>query len=87
VKALLFILSLCVLVAIVASAYTFYRQDQVNHDICVASNHQNEAISNSLHRSLKTIPTLSYYKQHPAERDRALAEIHHQLRVFAPRNC
>lgn len=41
----------------------------------------------SLERALKTLDQYAYYRDHPAERAKAVAEINRQLRLYAPVRC
>jgi hypothetical protein len=79
--------AVCMVAFCALSAVTFVKQSHVNHDICVAINQQNKAITDSLHRSLKATPTLAYYKAHPDELARVLAQIRQEIRVFAQKPC
>ena len=72
--------ALCVLAALFASYY-------VQHNACGAIDKQDRYIVASLRRSLKTIPTLDYYKHHPRERDQALAQIRQEIVVFSQPAC
>ena len=52
------------------------------HDTCVQVNQIKEAIrsyvDNQLDRSVKSLPTIGYYRDHPVELGRQLAEINRQ---------
>lgn len=69
------------------TAWNLHRNKTLSQENCAGIARLDVAISATLERSLRTIPTLRYYKQHPDERDRALAEIHRELRTFVPPDC
>jgi hypothetical protein len=46
-----------------------------------------QGFTDSLERSKAAIPTIAYYKTHPEEKQRALAEINHQLVVYKQVKC
>ena len=74
------IAALCVVAALFASYY-------LQRNACGAIDKQDRYIVASLQRSLKTIPTLDYYKHHPRERDAALAQIRDEIVVFSQPAC
>jgi hypothetical protein len=41
----------------------------------------------SLHRSLLSIPTIAYYKNHPEELAKAVKQINGQIELFKPQDC
>ena len=80
IKALLCIGAVALLACLAFSAY-------VDHNVCSGLSTQNAYIVASLQRSLKTVPTLDYYKHHPHERDAALASIRAEIKVFSQPAC
>ena len=44
-------------------------------------------IQGQIRRSLKTLPTLAYYREHPAELRYQLRLAHDELRAFTPSAC
>jgi hypothetical protein len=55
--------------------------------ICLATNRLVVPIRASLQRALVTLPTLSYYKEHPDELAIQLAEVRRNLRAFRTLDC
>ena len=54
---------------------------------CVRIEALKSVARSQLHRGLKTLPTLTYYKEHPDELADARAQIHQQLHEFRPVKC
>ena len=86
-KIVLAVVLLLALASTSLTAVTLMRQSNQQHGICVAVNKLDTTIETSLRRSLKTIPTLSYYKQHPKEEATVLAQVHQEIASFEPQNC
>lgn len=55
--------------------------------ICQESNKMKAQIRLTLSRSLATLPTLTYYRDRPAELQRALRQTRETIRDFAPTVC
>lgn len=62
-------------------------QRHTNRQICLAFNRFDLVITQTLQRSLVTLPTLAYFRQHPAELAAQRAEIRRELTLFRPRRC
>ena len=71
-------LTLCFVVTRLAS---------VDHGTCVQVQAINAQIEVSLHRSLKSIPTISYYKNHPDELAKVIEQTQEQIELFQPHSC
>ncbi len=54
---------------------------------CRAIEHLKAYAYSTAVRSLKTLPTLAYYKQHPDELKPALTQVREQRDYFAPQTC
>lgn len=59
----------------------------VDRRICVAVNKVNTTIETTLHRSLKTLPTITYYKEHPDELVQQIALVRQEITEFKPLKC
>ena len=79
-KVLAYIGAVALLLCVVFSVY-------VEHQSCAALDKQDSYIVTSLRRSLRTLPTLDYYKHHPRELRAALADIRAEIDVFSQRAC
>lgn len=53
-------------------------------DFCVKVEQVRTYAREAATRALATLPTLAYYKAHPAELERALADVHRQVNFFSP---
>lgn len=62
-------------------------QLRVNHEVCLAVNNINGAITQTIRRSKKNLDRLAYYREHPDERAEQLREIDRTLSDFKPRTC
>lgn len=60
------------------------RQNDINTAVCTAVVKLDGAITDTLIRSLKSIPKLAYYKAHPQEREQQLKEVKQTLKEFVP---
>jgi len=60
------------------------QQMDINRAVCTAVVRLDEAISDTLRRSLVNIPKLDYYKQHPADLARQERDIRETLKKFVP---
>ena len=54
---------------------------------CLAIEHLKSYAYATAIRSLKTLPTIAYYKQHPDELQAALGQVREQRAFFAPKPC
>ena len=86
-KLLMGIVLLLVLFSVSITTWGLWEQKNSQHDICVAVNKLDIGITTSLRRSFTTLPTLSYYKHHPAELAKALAQTAQTIASFEPQNC
>jgi hypothetical protein len=59
----------------------------VDHATCVRVSRINAQIEVSLHRSLKSIPTIAYYKNHPEELAKVIDQTQEQIELFRPVSC
>lgn len=57
------------------------------HVDCVRIEALKGVVRTQLRRALETLPTITYYKQHPVELGRQEALIQRELRDFAPSDC
>lgn len=75
-------------VSIGTVAYSFYQREEsqrdINHAVCLAVVKLDGAITASLHRSLRSLPTASYYKEHPDELKKAQSDTRKTLETFKP---
>ena len=62
-------------------------QQVADHTVCVQLNTLRAGFRDSLERGLNSIPTIQYYKNHPAEKKRALTEINRQIKLYKNKNC
>ena len=60
------------------------RQSDINKAVCVSVVRLDLAISETLQRSLKSLPKIQYYREHPAELRTAQRETRISLRKFVP---
>lgn len=86
-KVMLALILLLALASASVTAFTLKQQGDQQRNICVAVNRLDATIETSLKRSLKTIPTLSYYKQHPKEKATVLSQVRQEIASFQPQNC
>lgn len=86
-------LAICfaVIVLFVVGGFALYSgahdQAVTNHTVCVAVNNLNQVITETLHRSKRSIHNISYYKHHRRELRQQIREINQTLRLFRPRTC
>jgi len=71
----------------VAAIYTLVQQQGTDHKICVQVQQNKSYIYNSIIRSEKTLPTISYYKHHPDELTNQLKLIREAKADFVPKKC
>lgn len=60
---------------------------QQRTDNCLQIEVVKDEIRKILERSLETIPTIDYYKTHPAERQKAIADTEFSIARFVPVDC
>jgi len=65
-------------------AQLFHKAD---HSACVRIELLKVGFRDSLDRGLTTLDSYQYYRDHPAEKQRVIAEIERQLRLYAPIKC
>ncbi len=59
----------------------------VNHSTCSQVQDIKAQIEVSLHRSRHSLPTIGYYKNHPIELAKALAQVSRTIEDFQPKHC
>ena len=69
------------------AVFTISRLSDANKDTCIQVQALKEQIVASLERSKKALPTIRYYKDHPAERRASLYNIYHEIHRFQPTSC
>ena len=57
---------------------------QTRKDFCVELEQVRTYARDAATRALSTLPTLTYYRSHPAELERALADVQRQVDFFSP---
>ena len=57
---------------------------QARYDFCVEVEQVRSYAREAAQRGLKSIPTIAYYRTHPAERRRAVRDIKRQVDFFSP---
>ena len=83
------------IVLVLLVAFTIWRGEQAkttafkraDKAACVRIESLKSLARSQIERALVTLPTLSYYKEHPEELAVAVRQIHRQLREFAPVTC
>ena len=75
-------------VAIVGSAIneSQARADIVRRD-CLAIEHLKSYAYSTAQRSLRTLPSLAYYKEHPGELRLVLDQVRQEITFMAPKPC
>lgn len=96
------LLAIAATVAIVVSFFiatrsTLDRREQTVRDhriatladyrACLRINKLNRLIQEQLRVSLRGLPTIAYYKRHPAELHRVQHQTANEIRAFAPETC
>lgn len=76
------------IIIVVTGGYAFATVRKANDKAtCLQIELLKEPIRNSIADSIKQLPQLDYYKQHPAELKKALADSNRTLANFAPKTC
>lgn len=75
------------IIAMFLAGYAISGQGHQQNQICASLKRQNGYIVDALKRSEKNIPTIEYYKHHPAERARVLEELGRELDEFSIPPC
>ena len=80
-----FVLIVCLVVGLgVAGKHFGQANVKARYDFCVEVEQVRTYARDSASRALKSLPTLAYYKHHPAERAQALKDIQRQVDFFSP---
>lgn len=72
---------------VVGSLHDARERHRIAHRNCVAIEQLKGYLREQADRSLKTLPTLAYYRQHVDELKEQLVEINRRLQSFAPKPC
>ena len=78
----------CALVAsLILGAYAVRAGHDTSHQNCRQIELLKTSVRQSLVRGRQSLPTIAYYRHHPAELQRQLRLIDHELGLFARRKC
>jgi len=70
-----------------ALAFVSYRLSTTQHATCTQVQALKAQIVTTVTRSLNTLPSITYYRGHPAELAAQLAQAHKTIREFQPSDC
>lgn len=82
-----YLLAVAIVVSLVMGAYAVRAGHNISHKNCAQVELLKASVRQSLRRGRQSLPTIGYYRHHPAELRRQLRLIDHELQLFQRRKC